>query len=382
MYPFTKKLEQAVSSGFDDGNFGLWFFKLVPLNERDNFKACGRNMNDKNIPAFYRETYNQIKKDNRLLSNLLEQKHNHQEQFCRQHEKNGSTVLKVKAELQSPLITGIGKTHPNEVGMTFDHTLGIPYLPATGIKGLVRLAHILSLIQDSDKAQILIHGDLLDDTHPESLIPDLFGGDRKGEEGKSRGNVIFMDAYPEKIPELHVDIMNPHYGDYYSDEAGQTPPADYLDPVPVQFLTVQKGTVFVFRAIVPENETWKETIAKAFHTALEEQGFGAKTAVGYGHFKRSKELLTGKGMQPPEPGQNTGIKTERLVWENVQITYSPGNQEIAASYGKLRATCTGKGNVPAGLHKKLFVQRKSVKVNRVIVETIGNRFKLIEIIHE
>lgn len=304
MYPFSKELQQAISAGFGGGNFGLWFYKLVPLNERDDFKACGRNNNDKNIPAFYRETYNRIKDNNSLLKNLLEQKHKYQENFCRQHANNGSKVVEIKAELQSALITGIGKTHPGEVGMTFDHTLGIPYLPATGIKGLVRLAHILNLIQDEDKAKVLIHGDekslWLDDTHPESRIPDLFGGELMGDDGNHRGKVIFLDAYPESIPDLHVDIMNPHYGKYYGDDTGKTPPADYLDPVPVQFLTVRKGTVFIFRAVVHETETGQETIAEAFYTALTEQGFGAKTAVGYGHFSLAKEFLAGSKLQPQE----------------------------------------------------------------------------------
>src|SRR5690606_17233443 len=84
-----------------------------------------------------------------------------------------------------------------------------------------------------------------------------------------------------KIPDLHVDIMNPHYEKYYSDDS---PPADYLDPVPVQFLTVTKGTTFVFRAIVRGNDDLKEPVINAFYKALTDQGFGAKTAVGYGRF--------------------------------------------------------------------------------------------------
>lgn len=59
--------------------------------------------------------------------------------------------------------------------------------------------------------------------------------------------MIFLDGLSGKIPDLHVDIMNPHYVKYYSE--GQ-PPGDYLDLVPLKFLTVSKGTVFVFRALV------------------------------------------------------------------------------------------------------------------------------------
>jgi len=37
---------------------------------------------------------------------------------------------------------------------------------------------------------------------------------------KNRGQVVFLDAYPEKVPDLHIDIMNPHYGDYYDPKSG------------------------------------------------------------------------------------------------------------------------------------------------------------------
>jgi len=178
--PFSKELQETANN-FSNGNFGLWFYKLVPLDDRNDFKACTLNAGNKNVALFYRETYDRVKKSGELKK-LLEKKHGDQEKFCRIHEENGAKVVRISAELQSPLITGIGKTHPSEVGMTFDHTMGIPYLPATGIKGLVRLAHILNLIDDKDKANILIYANdrnklELDDTHPASLIPNIFGGD-------------------------------------------------------------------------------------------------------------------------------------------------------------------------------------------------------------
>jgi len=33
--------------------------------------------------------------------------------------------------------------------MTFDHNLGIPYIPASSIKGIVRFAHTLDLIENN-----------------------------------------------------------------------------------------------------------------------------------------------------------------------------------------------------------------------------------------
>jgi len=108
-------------------------------------------------------------------------------------------TLVYKATLISPLVTGIGNTHPCEVGMTFDHNLGIPYIPASSIKGIVRFAHTLDLIENNfDKVSTEAEKNGKDEFNDEedwTNIPAMFG---KGGDNGNRGNVIFLDAYPEK----------------------------------------------------------------------------------------------------------------------------------------------------------------------------------------
>ncbi len=59
-----------------------------------------------------------------------------------------------------------------------------------------------------------------------------------------------MDGLPTTFPQLDLDIMNPHYGDYYQkkkdNKGNPIPPADYLNPVPVTFLAVATGQRFSF----------------------------------------------------------------------------------------------------------------------------------------
>ncbi len=104
------------------------------------------------------------------------------------------------------------------------------------------------------------------------------------------GSLIVFDAIPEAKPKLEVDIMNPHYGDYYNTK-GKTnpiPPADYLSPNPIFFLTIAEGYGFCF-AFAPRT---KEAIERGdvqtgfdlLTEALQFLGAGAKTAVGYGYF--------------------------------------------------------------------------------------------------
>ena len=283
VYPVYAELQRLVPTMIR-GNFGLWYNKLVPLNNFNECKTSDQIGNDKNAISHYYQQYNNTDKIN--ISSLLNKKHRDQAQFCLSLSPRFETVV-LKAELKSPLITGIGESHPHEVSMVFDHNMGIPYIPASGIKGIVRFAHMLGLLDGIAKERKEKDKDgrqFLDEEKDWTNVPQLFGTQKK------QGSVIFMDAYPEIVPELHVDIMNPHYGKYYSDDQNQTPPGDYLAPNPIKFLTVSKGTAFIFRALVDrKNSGLIDKVKTAFKKTLTEEGVGAKTAVGYGIFDHPTE---------------------------------------------------------------------------------------------
>ncbi|WP_277950180.1 type III-B CRISPR module RAMP protein Cmr6 [Dissulfurispira thermophila] len=115
-------------------------------------------------------------------------------------------------------------------------------------------------------------------------------------------------------PQLEVDVMNPHYGDYYQGKEKSNkpvPPADYLNPNPIPFLTVGKDTKFEFTVGMKKLKQAREilkngssrliseceglTVEKKLHEiaiswlkkALTQHGIGAKTAVGYGYFEKT-----------------------------------------------------------------------------------------------
>jgi CRISPR type III-B/RAMP module RAMP protein Cmr6 len=94
-------------------------------------------------------------------------------------------------------------------------------------------------------------------------------------------------AIPIGPVKLEVDVMTPHYADYYG--SGDVP-GDWLSPVPIPFLAVAAGTAFQF-GIVPRTTDGKEhleTVAEWLTNALQWLGAGAKTAVGYGRFEVGK----------------------------------------------------------------------------------------------
>lgn len=126
-----------------------------------------------------------------------------------------------------------------------------------------------------------------DDAHavnrlPTERVTELFGSQDQ------EGQLVFYDAIPVYWPDLQVDILNPHYGEWYN---GRKPPTDNQKPVPVYFLTVAPASVFLFGVGSvarlpgkPQRTSLAEQGLDLLVSALDELGIGAKTAGGYGQF--------------------------------------------------------------------------------------------------
>jgi len=222
------------------------------------------------------------------------------EQIAQRHRHNidalNLSVSICEATIDRRLIIGLGNESVYDTSMTLHHVYGIPYIPASAVKGVVRSWIITERFGQDEKAAIKDKG-----------FCDVFGCPKKIKDTLSyyneerQGKVWFFDAFPLSKPEIEVDIMNPHYGDYYAEKKvdnNPIPPADYLSPNLIPFLTVGEGTKFQFLVGIKEKdddeviESGKfdgrkpsEVAKKWLKNALEEHGIGAKTAVGYGYMK-------------------------------------------------------------------------------------------------
>ena len=122
-----------------------------------------------------------------------------------------------------------------------------------------------------------------------TVYGDQLGQLHNGEGGyifyAQKGKVIFMDAYPIEWPDglFRVDIMNPHYGPYY-ESPGKNPPADWYNPVPVPYLTVNIGVTYRF-ILLSQNGNLLKKAYEWLEFALENIGVGAKGNQGYGVFE-------------------------------------------------------------------------------------------------
>jgi CRISPR type III-B/RAMP module RAMP protein Cmr6 len=184
--------------------------------------------------------------------------------------------------------------------------MGIPYIPANSIKGVVRHAFLVNRLNELDEAkakefwmQIIIG--LLDDGARE-----LFGcgEDKKNNQQDQRGGIIFFDVFPEELPRLTPEIMNCHYPDYLNKQAERGPTEDQ-QPNPQKYWAIspwldndrKKPLHFIFRMLVPTDIASSENGEKlriALEEALSTHGLGAKTAVGHGKFEISSKQSMGQ----------------------------------------------------------------------------------------
>ncbi|MFZ5996178.1 MAG: type III-B CRISPR module RAMP protein Cmr6 [Nitrospirota bacterium] len=192
-------------------------------------------------------------------------------------KSSGWHVVSFDAITDSRLIIGLGGTSVIETGMTLHPLYGFPYLPGSGLKGLAR-------------AYAEIAKDFADEETKRKLLLEIFGSDHKDPkeaiEDNRQGRVFFMDGLPTSFPKLELDIMNPHYGDYYSGkkDSNPIPPADYLNLVPVTFLAVAPGQTFSF-ALYSRDADLLNKAKEWLIGGLTQLGAGGKTNVGYGYFK-------------------------------------------------------------------------------------------------
>lgn len=195
--------------------------------------------------------------------------------------------------LSGHFVTGMGNAHPVENGFHWHHTLGVPYLSGSQVKGMMR-----SMIER------YFAGSKED---KRTLLKQWFGSNTKNpldpEYDAVAGELIFFDALPLQPPVMTVDVMTPHMGDWYAQgnkikdlRDSDKIPADWHDPIPVPFLSV-KDAQFVFSIGKRTNSSIDKRanrdinlaeVWKVLDNALQYLGAGGKTNTGFGYMQKDK----------------------------------------------------------------------------------------------
>lgn len=264
-------------------NINLLFSKFIP---ESLVKGEDKQNKDKYLQLVIKEFENlEIK-----WPNFFDSIKKRNEKFLGDLKNCGFNVKSLITLCPWRLVIGLGASHPQDTSMTLHHIYGIPYIPGSAIKGITRhwavlkFANYKSINLDKNFEDVVEEiSDALEngkeiDLETENIkfndLIKIFGTQ------KQAGKVLFMDAYPVEDINLKIDIMNVHYPDYYS---GREPPADWQNPNPIKFLTVEK-TKFQFYLCSRENYLL-EISEKLLREALREHGIGAKTSLGYGIFE-------------------------------------------------------------------------------------------------
>ncbi len=231
---------------------------------------------------------------------VLDAIHARQTSILKTEAARGGMVWEFRARLLSPFVSGLGSDHPTETGMILDRNSGLPFIPASAVKGVLRMACALHIAETEPSAVVPDRKDPnhleISDDHP--ILRRYFGDTNTGKADSVRGQLVFLDAFPASIPAIKPDIMNPHFGAYYSGKQG---PLETENPIPVKFLTVKPTTEFVFRCFAsplpvqgqsaqvvevarPFDSNDEKSVIAMFTRAFDQLGFGGKTSIGYGRF--------------------------------------------------------------------------------------------------
>jgi len=182
------------------------------------------------------------------------------------------------------LVTGLGSPHETrkdgeyKLGFHFDHTTGLPTIPGSSVKGVIRAAFKKS----SDYIKYLLSelfekNGSMTEIDIEELEKEIFDG-----EGCSTyQRDIFYDA---------VMISSENKGKVFLADDFITPhPNEFKDPIPLQFLKILPAVTFRFQFRLVQREKMLipvQTRLNLFKRILVDLGIGAKTNVGYGKFKK------------------------------------------------------------------------------------------------
>ena len=198
------------------------------------------------------------------------------------------------------LLAGAGYAHEIggmndelKLGFFFDHTTGLPCLPGSSVKGVLRSAceadkgnYIKYIIEElasgkrvssvtlkavsfaSDPVDIVVqHGQKYS-----ALVLKVFEG--KGIEPYKRE--VFFDAFPIHSTNENGKFLDNDYITHHE--------SPIKDPNPVQFMKILPGVTFRFDFRLTNEVMDADLKLELFRQILLDLGIGAKTNVGYGQF--------------------------------------------------------------------------------------------------
>ena len=211
----------------------------------------------------------------------------------------------VKMKVQAPgLLIGSGLAHglPGseedvKTGLQFDYTSGLPVIPGSSVKGVIRSA-FPTIKEDKEQSN---EADAEKLNYIKSLIADIPEFSALGLEDKDileLGNQMFNHG------DIFADALLVGYGTRTKQQSpvNQVLAEDYItphtggplaQPIPIKIVKVAPGVTFAFCFKFNETKIGAKVVSASMKKALcaailQDLGVGAKTNVGYGVLKEVK----------------------------------------------------------------------------------------------
>ena len=178
------------------------------------------------------------------------------------------------------LMTGVGYPHAAGIegeicaGCSLDYVTGLPYIPGSSVKGLLRSAfahkgYIKELLEDEEADVRAIEKEIFENSD------------------------IFLDVFPVDgmcNGVLEIENITPHHN---------TPLGALAEPTPLTFVKVKPGVVYRFAFVFKNNVVLSaEKKLELFKQIILDLGIGAKTNVGFGRL--TDEIKPVKPIKMPD----------------------------------------------------------------------------------
>ena len=189
----------------------------------------------------------------KMISNLV----NRQDKIINNLKNSGYCVKSYKMKNDYRIVIGLGGAHVFETNMLLHHIYGIPHIPGSALKGLAKAAAVEkireyidindltesikqkneSLLKKLFKKRMEKEKISINDIENHIIITKLVSHILESEDSlkckegnvlkdietykkifgtqKSKGRAIFFDAYPIGNINMKLDVMTPHFPDYY-----------------------------------------------------------------------------------------------------------------------------------------------------------------------
>lgn len=211
-------------------------------------------------------------------------------------------------------------------GLSFDYTSGLPYIPGSSLKGVLR--SFFPTINNKEAKEITeakvellneLAGKNFDVETWKELTAWIFEG-----ELKKRDKIIKLPMKKrDKFIEGRISLNSQQ--EIILAEDYITPHKEILkDPTPIQILKVTSGIQIdfffeLYNNHCGENLLTKETKLKLFEKILYLIGIGAKTNTGYGHFDANKgEKIKAREIEKVEKLKKERIKQKKEAEERLK----------------------------------------------------------------